>query len=212
MKHLFVTIALSISLASVHAFAGPKTVILGNTEKYKNEVRFVSDAPLEKIQGTAREISGTFSIDVQNVAATTGTFTVPVRSMVTGSSSRDSHMYDADWLDADAFKNITYNLKSVVVEKTDNSTPGRTVITGTAKGDFTLRGVSKPMDARIRITYLSESAQTRAIASGDLVLVNAEFSVPLKAHGVKGKGNIVGTKVGESIAINAQLFGTSADH
>ncbi|MFM8569903.1 MAG: YceI family protein, partial [Candidatus Kapaibacterium sp.] len=131
---------------------------------------------------------------------------------VTGSSSRDSHMYDADWLDADAFKNITYNLKSVVVEKTDNSTPGRTVITGTGYGEFTLRGVSKPMDARIRITYLSESAQTRAFASGDLVLVNAEFSVPLKAHGVKGKGNIVGTKVGESIAINAQLFGTSADH
>ncbi|MFM8568968.1 MAG: YceI family protein, partial [Candidatus Kapaibacterium sp.] len=124
MKHLFLTIALSVSLASVQTFAGPKTVILGNTEKYKNEVRFVSDAPLEKIQGTAREISGTFSIDVQNVAATTGTFTVPVRSMVTGSSSRDSHMYDADWLDADAFKNINYNLKSVVVERTDNSTPG----------------------------------------------------------------------------------------
>jgi len=209
--HAFALAAILI-IGTTVVTAGPKTVILGNTEKYKNEIRFVSDAPLEKIVGTAKEISGTFSIDLQNVGATSGSFTVPVRSMVTGSSSRDSHMYDTEWLDADAYKNITYNLKSVVVEKTDNSAPGRTVVNGTAKGEFFLHGISKPLDAKVKITYLSESAQTRGIASGDLVLVNAEFSVPLKAHGVKGKGNIVGTKVGEFITINAQLFGTSADH
>jgi polyisoprenoid-binding protein YceI len=209
--HAFALAAILI-IGTTVVTAGPKTVILGNTEKYKNEIRFVSDAPLEKISGTAQEITGKFSIDLQNIGATSGSFTVPVRSMVTGSSSRDSHMYDTEWLDADAYKNITYNLKSVVVEKTDNSTPGRTVVNGTAKGEFFLHGISKPLDAKVKITYLSESAQTRGIASGDLVLVNAEFSVPLKAHGVKGKGNIVGTKVGESITINAQLFGTSADH
>jgi polyisoprenoid-binding protein YceI len=213
MKQLFATALVVLSCVSANVLAGgPKTVILGNTEKYKNEIRFVSDAPLEKINGTAQRVSGTFSIDIQNVAATTGTFTVPVRSMVTGSSSRDSHMYDTDWLDEENHKNIIFNLKSIAVEKTDNSTAGRIVVTGTAKGEFSLRGVTKPMDAKVKITYLSESAQTRSVASGDLVLVNAEFSVPLKAHGVKGKGNIVGTKVGESIAISAQLFGTAASH
>lgn len=212
MKHFFALALVLLSFAGTTVFAGPKTVILGNTEKYKNEIRFVSDAPLEKISGTAQQISGTFSVDVQNFAATTGTFTVPVRSMVTGSSSRDSHMYDTDWLDEENFKNITYSLKSIAIEKTDNSTAGRIVVTGTAKGEFSLRGVTKPMEAKVKITYLSESAQTRSVASGDLVLVNAEFSVPLKAHGVKGKGNIVGTKVGENIAISAQLFGTAASH
>lgn len=212
MKHFFALALVLLSFAGTTVFAGPKTVILGNTEKYKNEIRFVSDAPLEKISGTAQQISGTFSVDVQNFAATTGIFTVPVRSMVTGSSSRDSHMYDTDWLDEENFKNITYSLKSIAIEKTDNSTAGRIVVTGTAKGEFSLRGVTKPMEAKVKITYLSESAQTRSVASGDLVLVNAEFSVPLKAHGVKGKGNIVGTKVGENIAISAQLFGTAASH
>lgn len=212
MKTFFVALLALVIVSPAVVLAGPKTVILGNTEKYRNEIRFISDAPLEKINGTAKEVSGKFSIDIQNLGATTGLFTVPVRSMVTGSSSRDSHMYDADWLDESTYKNITFSLKSIVVEKTDNSTSGRTIVTGVAKGDFTLRGVTKPMEAKIKITYLNESQQTRAIAGGDLVLVNAEFSVPLKAHGVKGKGNIVGTKVGESITINAQLFGTAGDH
>jgi len=205
-----ITVTLAVTLASVvAAIAGPKTVTLTNTEKYKNEIRFVSDAPLEKISGTAQEISGKFVLDIQNPSGVKGSFTVPVRSMVTGSSSRDSHMYDADWLDESSFKNIVYTLSSLSVEKTDNSTPGRTVVSGTAKGEFTMHGVTKPLEAKVKITYLAESQQTRAIATGDLVLVNAEFTVPLKAHNVKGKGNIVGTKVGELIAINAQLFGTA---
>ncbi len=213
MKTSFFSAAIcSVFLFSHTVQAGSKTVILQNTEKYKNEVRFVSAAPLEKISGNAANITGSFAIDLQNLSATTGKFNVPVSSMGTGSSSRDKHMMAADWLDEAHFKNITYALKSLVVENTDNSTPGKTVITATAKGDFTLHGVTRPLDAKVVITYLNESAQTKQIAAGDLALVKVEFSVPLKAHGIAGKEGVVGSKVGESIAISAQLFGSTASH
>ena len=194
------------------AQAGAKTVILLNTDKYKNEIHFLSSAPLEKISGTAANITGSFSIDLQNLAATNGKFNVPVNSMSTGSSSRDSHMMAAEWLDEEHFKNITFSLKSLVVSNTDNSVAGRTVITAIAKGDFTLHGITLPMDAKVVITYLSESTQTHQIAAGDLALVKVEFSVPLKGHNILGKGGVVGSKVDENIAITAQIFGSTASH
>ncbi len=207
----FSALVLSVLMLSEVVFAGGKTITLTNTDKYKNEIRFVSEAPLEKISGTAENISGSFVIDLQNLGATHGRLEVPVNSMVTGSSSRDKHMYDTEWLDEAKFKTISYNLKSLSVDNVEAST-ARTVVTGTAKGEFTLHGVTKALDAKVKITYLNESAQTRQTAQGDLVLVQVEFSVPLKAHGVFGKGGMVGSKVGENIAISATLFGTSAAH
>ncbi len=207
-KSLFQSLVL-VAILPFNLLAGAKTITLQNTEKYKNEIHFLSDAPLEKIQGTASTISGSFAIDLQNLAATSGTLTVPVSSMTTGSSSRDNHMMAEEWLNASVYKAITWTLKSLAVEKVDNSVAGRTIVTATAKGDFTLHGQTHPLEAKVTITYLTESAQTKSIASGDLALVKAEFNVPLKQYGIFGKGNVVGSKVGENIQISAQLFGSS---
>ncbi len=212
MKTKLASLLCGLVLFSASTLAGSKTVTLTNTDKYKNEIQFVSAAPLEKISGTASSITGQFSIDLQNLAATNGKLTVPVNSMSTGSSSRDNHMMATEWLDEEHFKTISYALKSLTVENVDNSTTGRTVVTGTAKGDFSLHGVTRALDAKVVITYLSESAATKQIGSGDLVLVKVEFNVPLKAHNINGKAGVVGSKVGESIAIKAQLFGTTAGH
>lgn len=197
------------TIISTNLFAGSKNVTLTDNDRYKNEVRFVSEAPLEKITGTANDISGSFSIDLQNLGATKGTLTVPVISMKTGSSSRDKHMRDDQWLDEEKYKTISYNVKSLKDAKVESSGNGRTIIIATAIGDFTLHGVTKYLEAKVKITYLNESNDTKQIAAGDLVLIQADFFVPLKAHNVFGKGGIVGTKVGESIAINATLFGTT---
>ncbi|MBX7153459.1 MAG: YceI family protein [Bacteriodetes bacterium] len=208
MRTLALVLALT-TVASTLVFAGSKSVTLTNTDKYKNEIRFVSEAPLEKITGTANDINGTFNIDLQNLGATKGTLTVPVISMKTGSSSRDKHMYDDEWLDEEKFKTISYNVKGLKDAKVETSGGGRTIVTATAMGDFTLHGVTKYLEAKVKITYVNETNETKQIAAGDLVLIQADFFVPLKAHNVFGKGGIVGTKVGENIAINATLFGTT---
>jgi polyisoprenoid-binding protein YceI len=201
-----VCLVLSISLAT--AWAGEKTFVLVNAGKYRNQAQFTSTAPLETIVGTADQIRGEFTLDVGEFKKASGTITVEVRSMKTGNTTRDKHMYDSDWLDAERYPTIAFQLKKLqspnVVREAE-----RTVVTATAIGDFTLHGVTKEIAADVTITYLARSEKTRSLADGDVALVQARFSVPLQDFGIKGKGTIVGSRVGERITVETTLFGVS---
>jgi polyisoprenoid-binding protein YceI len=202
-------IAIATSLVGYAGTGTAKNVLLTNNDKYQNEIKFVSTAPVEKIEGVAKGISGGFAIDMQNLNATTGKITVAVSSMKTGNSMRDDHMYSDTWLDQKKHPEITFVIKGLKDTKTQGAN-GRSVITATAMGEFTLHGVTKQIETKITITYLAENAETKKIGQGDFALVQTEFDVPLKDYNVTGKAGIVGSKVGESIAIKAQLFGTTA--
>jgi polyisoprenoid-binding protein YceI len=201
-----ICLVLSISLAT--AWAGEKTFVLVNAGKYRNQAQFTSTAPLETIVGTADKISGEFTLDLGEFNKASGTITVEVRSMKTGNTTRDKHMYDSDWLDAERYPTITFQLKKLqspnVVREAE-----RTVVTARAIGDFTLHGVTKEIAADVTITYLARSEKTRSLADGDVALVQARFSVPLQDFGIKGKGTIVGSRVGERIAVETTLFSVS---
>lgn len=195
---------------SLVAHAGTaKNVLLTNNDKYQNEIKFISTAPVEKIEGVAKGISGSFAIDMQNLNATSGKITVAVNSMKTGNSMRDDHMYSDTWLYQKKYPEITFVIKNLKDTKTQGSN-GRTSITGTAVGEFTLHGVTKQIETKVTITYLVENAETKKIGQGDFVLVQTQFEVPLKDYNVTGKAGIVGNKVGETISISAQIFGTTA--
>lgn len=195
-------------LVAATAVAGEKTFVLQNTAKYRNQAQFTSTAPLETIVGTADRFSGAFTLDVERFTTARGEIAVEVRSMKSGNSRRDEHMYSADWLDADRYPTITYRLKRLENPVVTRDAE-RTVVKAKAIGDFTLHGVTKELAADVTITYLPASEKTRAIAAGDLALVQATFTVPLKDFGVKGKGTIIGSRVGETIVVDATLFGVA---
>jgi len=188
--------------------AEERTFVLSSAGKYSCHAEFTSTAPLETIVGTADGFSGQFSLDVVAFKRASGTVTVTVRSMKTGSTTRDGHMYGSDWLDADRYPTISYAIKRldnpVITRESD-----RIVVNATAIGDFTMHGVTKELPAQVTITYLPRSEKTKSIADGDLALVQANFSVPLAQFGVKGKGTIIGSRVGETITVKATLFGIS---
>ncbi len=192
----------------VAAWAGEKTFVLTNAGKYRNQAQFTSSAPLETIVGTADRFSGEFTLDVGEFKRATGTITTEVRSMKTGNTTRDGHMYGSDWLDANRYPTITFQLKRLVSPSISREAE-RTVVKAKAIGDFTLHGVTKEMVADVTITYLERSEKTRAIADGDLALVQATFSVPLSDFSIKGKGTLIGSRVGERITVEATLFGMS---
>lgn len=197
---------------SLVALAGgtAKNVLLTNNNKYQNEIRFISTAPVERIEGIAKGVSGSFAIDLQDINATSGKITVAVNSMKTGNSMRDDHMYSDTWLDQKKYPEITFVIKNLKDTKTYGTSDGRTNITGLAVGEFTLHGVTKRIETKVTITYLVENAETKKIGQGDFVLVQTQFEVPLKDYNVTGKAGIVGNKVGETITIIAQIFGTTA--
>jgi len=173
-----------------------------------NGVEFISDAPMEKITGTADGLTGIINFDGSNVEATTGRIDVQVVSMKTANSKRDGHMYSQTWLDATAHPMVSFDVKSLKDVKIV-SKDGRNVVTAKAVGTFTCRGVAKMSTADITLTFIPESAETKKRASGNLLMVETSFTVALSDHQIEGKGDMIGKSVGSVIAIKAKLFANS---
>lgn len=182
---------------------GSKTVKL-NDKVGKNQFTWNSDAPLEKIKGTAEGVTGSFTIDPQNPSNIKGTLSAKVSTMKTGNSTRDKHLQGSDWLDASKYPTISFTISSVSGVKTTGNK-----MTGTANGSFTMHGVTKTMAVPFTLTYLDESSETKKRATGDLVMIEANFNVSLADFKVKGKEGVVGSKVGETIKVTAKLFGST---
>jgi polyisoprenoid-binding protein YceI len=172
------------------------------------ELKFISKAPLEDINGkvNADKIKSSFSMDPSYVENTSGSISFTVDGMETGIKTRDGHLQGKDWLDASKFPAIEFALEKLANIKVISSDGGKTVLEAQAVGQYKMRGISKPIPVQIKMTYLKESDATRKRASGDLVFIEGKFDVALKDFNVKGAKGIVGSKVGEVININFQLF------
>lgn len=190
--------------------SGKKTFTINN-KVGENEVKFISTAPMEDINGTAKGISGSVVLDPENLEATTAKLVIAVKSMKTGIKKRDKHLYSNEWLDAEQYPEIRFSMKklSEVQSVSSDAKTGRAVAKAKAVGDFFLHGVSLEMTIPVTITYIRESEKTRERAPGDFLLVQTEFSVPLGKFNVTGKKGIIGSKVGEEISVKATLFAAS---
>lgn len=215
MMKPMMTLALAFFMSAI-AFAGTgfpdvrggQKIFKLNSAVGTSNIVFNSDAPLEKIKGTANDVAGEFKLDPANIEATTGRFEVKVESMSTAISKRDEHMRSEVWLDALHFPTIVFDvqrLRDVVVENRN----GRRMAVAKAVGTFTLHGVTKPLTADVTLTYLPESNDTKKRASGDFVSIKTNFTVALKDFNVTGKAGLVGSKVGEEIQVEANLFANS---
>lgn len=179
-----------------------------NEEVGPASLKFFSKAPMEDIEGSVnqKDIKSSIKLNASNIEASTGIITFQVSGMKTGINTRDEHLYSETWLDGGQYPEISYGLTGIKDVKITSSGDGKTVLTGTAIGDFNMHGKSKSVSAPIKITYLKESEATKKKASGDLFFVEGVLVVELADYDVKGKPGIVGSKVGESIHTAFQLF------
>ena len=196
---------------SAHALGlpveGVQTVVLSNRVG-KNQIQFVSTAPLEEIHGTASEISGALKLNPAHVEAMTGKIEVQVASMETGIKRRDEHLHGADWMDAKQFPAIAFEIAglkdvSVQADKT------KATIQGVAMGAFSLHGVDKEMEIPFEATYLLASDQTAKRAPGDFFVVKGAFQIALKDFDIAGTRGLVGSRVGTEIHLKANFFGST---
>ena len=178
----------------------------------RNQMVFVSTAPLEEIHGTAGEVSGSFTFDPNSLEGLTGKIVVQVKGMRTGISKRDRHLMSKDWLDGARYPTISYEIDELeAIERVESdAAKGSAVVRGRAVGDFTLHGVTVEMSIPFVATYMAESEETRDRGPGDFVMVQATFKVALRDFGIKGVRGFVGSRVGESIEIRVSLYGSTA--
>jgi polyisoprenoid-binding protein YceI len=183
---------------------GGEKLVTMNDKVNQNQFIWVSDAPLENTRGTSEGVAGTLTMDTRDLSKIRGTITTQVSTMKSGNETRDHHLKSAEWLDASRFPLISFTITGV-----SNITVNGYSATGTATGNFTMHGVTKQMSIPFTIKYVPESAKTRERAPGDLVMISADFNVSLKDYKVTGQEGTIGSKVGETIKITAQLFGNA---
>ncbi len=183
--------------------SGSKTVKLSDRVG-KNQFEWLSTAPLEEIKGTAEGVSGTITLDPRNPASLRGTISAQVATMKSGNDTRDGHLRGPAWLDATTFPTISFTIASVSGLKVSGNE-----VSGTATGKFTMHGVTKQITIPFTLKYIDANAKTRERAPGDLVMVTAKFDVSLRDYNVAGSKGTIGSKVGETITVNAKLFGST---
>jgi polyisoprenoid-binding protein YceI len=171
----------------------------------RNQATFFSTTPLEDINGLTNDVKGNVTLDPNDLKTLKGKISVSVASIKTGIELRDEHMRSEDWLNADAFPEITFNIKSVsdIKSLADNKLQAKIT------GDITIHGVTKEVTSNATLTFLDESEQTKLRAPGDLLGVQAKFNVRLSEFGVKNK--IVGQKVAETVEVGVNMVGSNAN-
>ncbi len=210
MKRYLIIIALiltstaGMSRAQLTVGSGQKVATI-NDKINKNQFVWLSKAPLENIQGTSEAVKGKIVLDPADLSKMTGWMTTDVASMQSGNGPRDEHLAGPQWLDAKKYPKIKFEIAAITNLKVDGN-----AATGYANGTFIMHGVSKSMIVPFSLRYLPENPKTRERAPGDLVMFSADFNISLKDFNVAGTDGMVGSKVGETINIKAQLFANTA--
>ena len=173
-------------------------------KKGRNQAMFFSSTPLEDVTGLSNDVKGSVTFDVSDVSTLSGSISISTASLRTGIELRDTHLQSENWLDAEGYPEITFVIKNVSNVKSveDNKLEAKVI------GDFTTHGVTKEVIAEVTMTYLDESEQTKKRAPGDLLGVEAKFSIVLSDYEVENM--ILGEKVSDSIEITVTMVGSNA--
>ena len=171
-----------------------------------NAIQFKLDSILEPIAGTASDVTGTVTFDIENVAATAGKLQAPAASLQVPNDSMTEHLIGAGWVDAATHPDISFAFASL----TDVKSTGENKWTATANGQFTLKGVTKAVTVPVSLTYLPGKFGARINkpeVAGDLLVVRGEFSVERADFGIKPGQNE--DKVAPVIQLTFALVGGS---
>ena len=208
MKKILKTSFVALAAITISFAQGFKIETTGeqtfNFEDKRNQATFFSTTPLEDVTGISNAVSGKVTFDVSDLNTLKGSISIPVSSLDTGIELRNEHLVSPNWMDAESYPNITFEIKSVsdVKVEADNK------LTAKVTGDFTAHGVTKQVVADATMTYLVESEQTKQRAPGDLLGVQASFNITLSDYDIENM--IIGQKVAEEIKIDINMVGSNA--
>jgi len=203
---IFSVIILSITMSFAQGFkvkaTGEKTVSFLNNNP-RNQATFFSTTPFEDFTGLTNDIKGSVTFNIADISTLKGSFVVTVASMKTGIDLRDHDMKSEEWLDAEEYPEITFTIKKVSDIKSIEDNKLQAKVTG----DFTVHGATNEIVADATMTYLDESEKTKAVAPGDLLGVEAKFTITLSDYDVDNL--VLGQKVSDKIDVTVNVVGSS---
>ncbi len=209
MKRTLKFMIIALCVASTTLAQGFKVSATGEQtfsfadKRGRNQAMFFSSTPLEDVTGLSNDVKGSVNFDVSDVSTLKGSISITTASLKTGIDLRDEHLQSENWLDAESYPEITFVIKNVSNAKSIADNKLETKVTG----DFTTHGVTKEVIAEVTMTYLDESEQTKKRAHGDLLGVEAKFSIVLTDYEVENM--VLGQKVSDSIDITVTMVGSN---
>lgn len=203
----FSNLGLFLMLLGVSLSAQTFTV---DSKDARNQASFTSEAPFEKIVGVASGLSAMVMINKDDVTdMPKGIVKVPITNIKTGIDLRDEHVRSEDWLNASKYPFAEFKLKGIQNTTSGKLEPGQKV-KATLLGDFTVHGITKEIKVPTELTYFEQNEQTKAKMPGNLLVVNAEFSIKLSDYGVEIPSMVVG-KVNEAVEISVNFVASDAN-
>lgn len=139
--------------------------------------------------GRFNVVSGTFTIDEANPAASSFDFTIKTDSIDTADAKRDAHLKKADFFNAAQYPTITFKSQTVKAAA-DKGTYDVT-------GDLSLHGVTKPITVKIQ-----HSGTARSLIVGTIAGIESTFTIKRSDFGMKGMIGPVGDEV--TITLSAE--------
>ena len=161
------------------AVAEPQTIKLhsGNAR-----ITFTIPHLLSSVDGNFDSFRGQIHYNKDNPKASSVNWSVAVRSVGTGNSSRDAHLVSPEYFDPEKYPNLTF-----VSESVKSAGPNHLEVTG----KFTLKGVSKTITVPVTITEAG---------------FDSEFSLQRSEYGFTSGSPAVGDKV----QIHLSVYGANS--
>lgn len=174
-----------ILLCILFAVVGKLCAAQPNRVKTESGVAaFTSDAPLELINARSEFLRGIIDLD-QNTFA----FAIDMQTFEGFNSDLQRTHFNENYLESKKYPQATFTGK--IIERIDWSSEGLTDVR--AKGFLEIHGVKQERIIPSRVEIFA-----------DRVLIQAEFSVPLKDHNISIP-KIVAQKISEKITVSIQV-------
>jgi polyisoprenoid-binding protein YceI len=147
-------------------------------------VNFLSDAPLEMIKASNKNLSG-----VMNITDRSFSFQIPTKSFEGFNSALQKVHFNEDYMETELYPNSTF--KGRIIEEVDLTVPGTYQIR--AKGKLTIHGVEVDRIVRCDLTVTKEKID-----------VTAKFTVLIADHNISVP-SILNQKIASEVKVNVTL-------
>ncbi len=154
----------------------------------------VSHLVISKVRGNFTEFEGEIGYDKDNLKDSYIKGTIQVKSIDTNNEDRDAHLRSNDFFAADDYPKITFESKSIERRGSDY----------VAKGDLTMRGVTREVQVRFTVSGPIEHPNGKEVIalSGGLKVDRQDYGIAFNKTLDSG-GLVVGNEVEIELEIEA---------
>jgi polyisoprenoid-binding protein YceI len=117
------------------------------------------------MNGNFRDFGGALFMDPKNVTTARGSFSAKTASIDTANEKRDGHLRSPDFFDTEKWPEITFVITSVEAVGAEAAK---------VKGDFTMRGVTKPVEFDVKNLAFADMGTSGVMGFTGTTVINRD--------------------------------------